>query len=138
MLAYRDVIVGLALLSKKRSYSPYISSMLLNLYHLLNWKNNDLPSWILFKQRTTLLNEESGEISLSVLSKLVVSDTHKDSHATQNTAYSLLRLYHQITNGFEEELDIIKKRKLRTYITEEAPEVLLISKCLVQGTFFMA
>ena len=132
MIATRDVISCLLLLSRKGRHSPYVSAMLLNMCHLIYWRINDLPSWHLFYQNATLINEEPGEISLSVLSKVVVSDTHKDSHELQNTAYSMLRLYHQISNGFEEEIDIVKNFKHKTYITHKSPEVKLLSKWIFQ------
>ena len=132
LCAYRDLIVGLCILDKTEKYSPYLSATLANFFFLMDWKRIKHPAFKVFLNFPSLFNEEIGEISLSVISRLVVSDTHKDTLSNQNLKYSLLRLYHQITREFVDELNLKQKERYKTPLSNKSPEVSKLSKWLLQ------
>ena len=64
-------------------------SMMMQLLNLMYQREHNLPSWQMFSRSTAVFNEEVGEHSFSILSRLVLGDTTKCSFAHMDTMYAL-------------------------------------------------
>ena len=61
-------------LVQKNAYSRSIMMQLLNLMHQ---REHNLPSWQMFSKSTAVFNEEVGEHSFAILSRLVLGGHHQ-------------------------------------------------------------
>jgi hypothetical protein len=75
---------------QKNAYSRSIMMQLLNMLHQ---KHHNLPSWQMFEKSTAVYNEEVGEASFSILSRLVLGDTTKCSFSHMDIMYGLIHTY---------------------------------------------
>ena len=82
----------------------YVKCMLLNyaiLQHLQRTKN---PIINVLKDSLGVVNEHAGEVSFSVLARLVIGDTQKHKATYMSEMYSLVPLFREVTTDFEEDL----------------------------------
>ena len=77
-------------LVQKNAYSRSIMMQLLN---MLYQRHHNLPSWQMFMRSTAVFNEEVGEHSFSILSRIVLGDTIKCSFSHMNKLYALVNAY---------------------------------------------
>ena len=77
-------------LVQKNAYSRSIMMQLLN---MLYQRHQNLPSWQMFMMSTAVFNEEVGEHSFSILSRIVLGDTIKCSFTHMNRLYALVNAY---------------------------------------------
>jgi hypothetical protein len=75
---------------QKNAYSRSIMMQLLN---MLYQRHQNLPSWQMFMMSTAVFNEEVGEHSFSILSRIVLGDTIKCSFTHMNRLYALVNAY---------------------------------------------
>ena len=73
--------------------NAYSRSMMMQLLNLMYQRENNLPSWQMFSKSTAVFNEEVGEHSFSILSRLVLGDTTKCSFAHMDMMYALIHTY---------------------------------------------
>ena len=73
--------------------NAYARSMMMQLLHLMYQREHNLPSWQMFSKSTAVFNEEVGEHSFSILSRLVLGDTTKCSFAHMDMMYALIHTY---------------------------------------------
>ena len=92
-LLFRHLFLLLRLnmaLVQKNAYSRSIMMQLLN---MLYQRHQNLPSWQMFMRSTAVFNEEVGEHSFSILSRIVLGDTIKCSFTHMNKLYALVNAY---------------------------------------------
>lgn len=73
--------------------NAYSRSMMMQLLNLLYQREHNLPSWQMYSRSTAVYNEEVGEHSFSILSRLVLGDTTKCSFAHMDMMYALIHTY---------------------------------------------
>ena len=61
-------ILGIFMIIDNSSTQPYVKAMLTFLNYLEYWQTYDMPIWNLIQEQLSVLNEEFGEIALSMLS----------------------------------------------------------------------
>ena len=73
--------------------NAYMRSIMMQLLNLMHQKQHNLPSWQMFSKSTAVFNEEVGETSFSILSRLVLGDTTKCSFEHIDLMYGLIHTY---------------------------------------------
>ena len=73
--------------------NAYMRSIMMQLLNMMHQKQHNLPSWQMFSKSTAVFNEEVGETSFSILSRLVLGDTTKCSFEHIDLMYGLIHTY---------------------------------------------
>jgi len=73
--------------------NAYCRSIMMQLLNMLYQKHHNLPPWQMLMRSTAVFNEEVGEHSFSILSRLVLGDTIKCSFEHMNLMYALVNTY---------------------------------------------
>ena len=107
-------------LVQKNAYSRSIMMQLLNLMHQ---REHNLPSWQMFSKSTAVFNEEVGEHSFAILSRLVLGDTTKCSFKHMDTMYGLIHTY-RVNNEDMTRDQLRKKRSNKRYDLDKKVETL--------------
>jgi hypothetical protein len=89
--------------------TEYEKAITMQLLLILYWRQhqNMLPVWAMMESHFACFNEEPGEISLSVLSRLTKRDTMKHDFDHLSTKFKLVHMYHQMADMFS---DVLMKR----------------------------
>ena len=81
------------LLRLSMAKNTYSRSIMMQLLNMLYQRHHNLPSWQMFMRSTAVFNEEVGEHSFSILSRIVLGDTIKCSFSHMNKLYALVNAY---------------------------------------------
>ena len=103
-------------LVQKNAYSRSIMMQLLNLMHQ---RDNKLPMWQMFSKSTAVYNEEIGEISFSILSRVVLGDTTKCSFKHMNILYGLIHTYRANNEDMTREQSRTARKHMRFDISKK-------------------
>ena len=97
--------------------------MLLNyaiLQHLQRTKN---PIINVLKDSLGVVNEHAGEVSFSVLARLVIGDTQKHKTKHMSEMYSLVPLFREVTTDFEEDIMVSKGKNGHKRVFKDGEQV---------------
>ena len=92
------------------NYRTYQKGMMMQLLILLYQQKHDLPTWKMFTRSVSVFNEEAGEMSFSVLSRVVLGDNLKMKFDHMDKMYKLTRAYSEASEALRVEQDR-KERK---------------------------
>ena len=88
----------------------YTNGLALNLLHIKYWEKHNLHSYTTIFQDPVVMNEEIGEMALSLLTrKLKVSNTSNQLNRLQKE-FSLIPTMRKFTQVFEANFQVEKKR----------------------------
>jgi hypothetical protein len=86
------------------SGTPYYrKAIILQMMIFLYIKKYGLPAWEMFLENLAVYNEESGEISFSILSRCVLGDTMKFDFDHLNKMYRMMNVYLQCRDAVAED-----------------------------------
>ena len=68
---------------------------MMQLLNIIHMQKHNLPSWRLFNRSVAVFNEEVGEHSFSVLSRVVLGDNNKCSFKHMHYMYQMIHTYRQ-------------------------------------------
>ena len=89
--------------------NAYCRSMFMHMLLLIYQSKHNLPAWQMYAKSASVFNEEVGEISLSVLSRVVLGDTLKSDFEHMSKLYLLQHQYRAVAN----DIRIDEQRKQR-------------------------
>jgi hypothetical protein len=92
-------------------YRKSIQKQLLLLMHL---KAKNLPMYHIFKNNLSCFNEESGEVSFSILSRCAINDTRKHDLNHLRTMYRTLNIYWQCKDQIAQDMN---EKSIRSWST---------------------
>lgn len=100
------VLIRLQIMLKNREggHRSYIQSGLLQVLIMLYQRQHDLPIWQMLMHDTSMLNEETGEMSFSVLSRCVVGDQNAAKFEYLNKMYILIPAFVQMEDDLTGDL----------------------------------
>lgn len=78
------------LLEPYKGYRGYIRPTIAQLLILLHQRRHNIPAWQMLVRDASIFNEETGEMSFSVLSRCVQDDTMKSKHAHLDNMYRMV------------------------------------------------
>lgn len=109
----------------------YSKAVMLYLLLLRFWKSNFPQVSTVWETNLPAFIEEDGELSFSVLSRTVLSDSTKSSFATMNKAYSGQSMYHEAMADLSNDLQCFSRTaSLHTVLKENSAEVEALSRFL--------
>jgi hypothetical protein len=73
--------------------NAYCRSIMMQILNMMYQREHKLPAWQMLSRSTAVFNEEVGEHSFSILSRLVLGDTTKCSFSHMDTMYGLIHTY---------------------------------------------
>ena len=101
----------------------YTKCMLLNaavLRHMLLSKN---PVSSVMKKELGVVNESAGEISFSILARMIVKDTQKRKFEHLSEMYSMIPLFRETALEFDDDMMLSNGKNGHKYITRESQQV---------------
>jgi hypothetical protein len=87
----------------KSGTQQYRRAIMLQMMIFLYIKKYGLPQWEMFLENLAVYNEESGEISFSILSRCVLGDTMKFDFDHLNKMYRMMNVYLQCRDAVAED-----------------------------------
>ena len=106
--------------------NAYCRSMFMHMLLLLYQNKHKLPAWQMYEKSASVFNEEVGEISLSVLSRVVLGDTLKSDFDHMSRLYLLQHHYRAVAK--EIRIDEQRKERAPTGYTMVAKRVVAQTK----------
>ena len=117
----------------ERTYRTYQKAMLMQLLILMYQQKEDLPSWQMFEQSVSVFNEEAGEMSFSVLSRVVLGDNLKMKFEHMNKMYKLTRSYSAASETLREEQGRKKRKNGYHLLTDKDREVFTVGIFMMEA-----
>ena len=105
----------------------YARVLFMHLCILRHLKKVHHPVMELFLKNPATLNEESGELTLSVLARLSCQDSHKSMISHMRELYILSRFAATLHSRLSTESDLLPPRRRRKFIDSEGMEVVTTS-----------
>ena len=81
----------------------YQKSMMMQLLLLMYQKQHESPQWKMLVGSVSVFNEEAGEASFSVLSRVCLGDTLKSNFEHMDKMYQLTRQYSVLSDSIQDE-----------------------------------
>lgn len=101
----------------------YVKCMLLNYAILQHLQRTNNPIIKVLKDSLGVVNEHAGEVSFSVLARLVIGDTQKHKATYMSEMYGLIPLFREVTTDFEEDLMVSKGKNGHKRIFRDGEQV---------------
>ena len=102
----------------------YQKSMMMQLLLLMYQKKNESPQWKMLVGSVSVYNEEAGESSFSVLSRVCLGDTLKSDFKHMDKMYQLTRQYSVLSDSIQDEKGRSKRENGFLLLTDRLTEVL--------------
>jgi hypothetical protein len=101
----------------------YQRAIYINMQILRHHQLNDSFLWKMIQEHVTSFNEESGELSFSVLARCVIGDTVKSNHEHLSKIYSLLPIYKAINKDMRDDIKAPLIQRTLVGIKPNCPEI---------------
>jgi hypothetical protein len=127
MALYRLFLAGSMLRNVKvrgtRKAHDYPKMQLTNILILEYWRSIDHVAWKMIARNVSMVNEELGEMTFSVLSRCVLGDTLKSQFDHLSKMYTLLPVYREVKNDIRDDNGVATTISWRYNIDPEGEEV---------------
>ena len=114
------------------AYHSYQKSMMMQLLILMYQKKEDLPQWRMLVGSVSVYNEEAGELSFSVLSRVVLGDNLKAKFEHMDKMYKLTRTYAASSDLLREEMQRTKRKNGYYMLTHKHVEVRTVTTFMLE------
>jgi hypothetical protein len=110
------------LLMNKRNDHQYVVDIGVQLLIIMHQHEQELPQWDMLREQGNLFNEETGEITFSVLARCVVGDTTKSKFDHINKLYRLIHTYQGVDADIKSDAHHGEDLNWRHTVTEDSVE----------------
>ena len=114
------------------NYRTYQKGMMMQLLILLYQQKHDLPTWEMFTRSVSVFNEEAGEMSFSVLSRVVLGDNLKMKFDHMDKMYKLTRAYSEASEALRVEQDRTARKNWYHLLTDKEVEIFTVSAFMLE------
>jgi hypothetical protein len=127
MALYRLFLAGTMLRNVKvrgtRKAHDYPKMQLTNILILEYWRSIDHVAWKIIIRNMSMVNEELGEMTFSVLSRCVLGDTLKSQFEHLSKMYTLLPVYREVKNDIRDDNGVASTISWRYNVNPDGEEV---------------
>lgn len=102
---------------------PYSRCMLLSMLTELYWNQNNFPIADILQNDVRTANEERGEITLSILARMVVGDPERGKHSKLSDMYSLISYCRALCHQLDKDMNVTPPTSKHYKIRDNAPEI---------------
>jgi hypothetical protein len=110
----------------------YQKSMMMQLILLMHQEKNKLPQWDMLKKSIAVFNEEAGELSFSVLSRVVLGDNMKANFQHMDKMYRLTRAYASTSDEIRNGQGRTRRKNGHYLLTDKDTEVLTVAAFMLE------
>jgi hypothetical protein len=110
----------------------YQKSMMMQLLLLMYQKSRNLPTWKMFLGSVSVYNEEAGETSFSILSRVVLGDCLKSDFEHMDKQYKLTRQYALVTEEIKTEQSRTNRKHGFVTLTAKGVEIVTVAAFMLE------